>query len=177
IEAIKKLGFEPVVLSNYDKEYAEQNYFGELYQSVYYSGITGDRINLFRSKFKSPVTDVELYSGNQVITAKSVYFKSALKTSQKTNIFIQGDNYEKAVITTSLEDAPKLLIIKGSYANTFVPFLTAHYSQITMIDPQAMAERGETLAQLAFMEDYDQILILCDISEYCSGSIQNIVEK
>lgn len=177
IEAVKKLGFQAVTLSNYDKEYAEENYFGELYQKVYYSGIKGDRINIFRSKFKSPVTNVTLYKGEQTFTAKSVYFKSALKTFDKTDIFMQGDKYEKAVINTNLKDAPRLLIIKGSCANAMVPFLTAHYSQITMIDPKMMAARGKTLAQLADTNEFDQILIMCDISEYCSGDIQNIVQK
>ena len=66
-------------------------------------------MNIFRSKYKTTVDSVELYRGDQVLTSKSVYFRSALKTADKTAIFLQGDNFTKAPVKTTAEDAPKLL--------------------------------------------------------------------
>ena len=81
-------------------------------------------MNIFRSKYKTTVDSVELYRGDQVLTSKSVYFRSALKTADKTAIFLQGDNFTKATVKTTAEDAPKLLIIKGSYATFSISYPT-----------------------------------------------------
>ena len=165
-DGIKQMGFEPVALSNYDQEYASDSFYGNLYSKLCYSRIPADRVNIFRSKYQSTVESVDLYSGEQKLTAKSVYFRSALKTSDKSNIFLQGDNFTKATVKTTLEDGPKLLLVKGSYANTFVPFLTPHYSEITLVDPDKLEEEGKTLTDVADPNDYDQVLFLYDCDEF-----------
>ena len=165
-DGIKELGFEPVVLSNYDQEYTSNSYYGGLYSELCYNSIGADRVNIFRSKYKTTVDSVELYRGEQVLTSKSVYFRSALKTADKTAIFLQGDNFTKATVKTTAEDAPKLLIIKGSYANTLVPFLTPHYSEITLVDPDKLKEEGKTLSDVADTSAYDQILFMYDCDQF-----------
>ena len=165
-DGIKELGFEPVVLSNYDQEYTSNSYYGGLYSELCYNSIGADRVNIFRSKYKTTVDSVELYREDQVLTSKSVYFRSALKTADKTAIFLQGDNFTKATVKTTAEDAPKLLIIKGSYANTLVPFLTPHYSEITLVDPDKLKEEGKTLSDVADTSAYDQILFMYDCDQF-----------
>ena len=165
-DGIKELGFEPVVLSNYDQEYTSNSYYGGLYSELCYNSIGADRVNIFRSKYKTTVDSVKLYRGDQVLTSKSVYFRSALKTADKTAIFLQGDNFTKATVKTTAEDAPKLLIIKGSYANTIVPFLTPHYSEITLVDPDKLKEEGKTLSDVADTSAYDQILFMYDCDQF-----------
>lgn len=165
-DGIKELGFEPVALSNYDQEYSSNSYYGGLYNELCYNRIGADRVNIFRSKYKTTVDSVELYREDQVLTSKSVYFRSALKTADKTAIFLQGDNFTKATVKTTAEDAPKLLIIKGSYANTLVPFLTPHYSEITLVDPDKLKEEGKTLSDVADTSEYDQILFMYDCDQF-----------
>lgn len=165
-DGIKELGFEPVALSNYDQEYTSDSYYGGLYSELCYNRIGADRVNIFRSKYKTTVDSVEIYRGDQVLTSNSVYFRSALKTSDKTAIFLQGDNFTKATVKTTVEDAPKLLIIKGSYANTLVPFLTPHYSEITLVDPDKLKEEGKTLSDVADTSGYDQILFMYDCDQF-----------
>ncbi len=165
-EAVKKLGLKAVTLQNYDQEYALSYYMGELHNRVMYSGITQDRINIFRSKYQSSVVSVELYDGENSTEAKSVYFKSALKTQNATDVFLQGDNYLRTTVKTVQEDSPKLLIVKGSYANALVPFLTPHYSEITLVDPKLIKEKGGKLSDFADVSDYDQILFMFDIQSF-----------
>ena len=83
-------------------------------------------MNIFRSKYKTTVDSVELYREDQVLTSKSVYFRSALKTADKTAIFLQGDHFPKSTIKTTAANEQKHLIIKGGYAKTLVTFLTTH---------------------------------------------------
>lgn len=165
-ESVRQLGFPAVTLENYDQEFVMSNFYGSLYDSAMIGGIQPDRINIFRSKYQSPVTEVDMYNGTENKQAESVYFRSALRGSKKTDIFLQGDNYIKTDIYTNLEDAPDLLLIKGSFANTIVPFYTAHYGRITMVDPKKLKESGMTLSDVADLGEYDQILVLFDIESF-----------
>lgn len=168
VEASKKMGLVSQTMSNYDQEYAYDNYYGNLYHTVPYGKIQPDRINLFRSKFQSTVTDVELKNGENEIRAKSVYFYSAVKTDKKTDIYLQGDRYEQVDINTSVGNGKKLLIIKGSYANTLTPFFTPHYDKITLIDPYKIKQQGKKLNDLINLNDYDDILVMFDIDDFSS---------
>lgn len=173
IESVKQLGLEAQTLGSYDQEYAASSYKGELYEQVRSSSVEADRINIFRSKYQSPVESVILSKKQddpEPREARSVYFKSALKTQNKNDVFLMGDKYERADIYTSNSDLPKLLVIKGSYANTLMPFYTAHYSMITLIDPRQLAENNEKLTDLVTLKDYDQILFMTDISSFAQCS-------
>lgn len=163
-KVINKLGFQAVDLSNYDIEYADRHFLGNLYEKTYYGGVDADTINIFKNKNGSFVTGTAAYSGGQQFTSKSVYYNPALKTDDKYGIFLNGDSFGKYTVYTSNENAPRLLIIKGSYANCFVPFLTPHYSEITLIDLKQF--EGGRPEDIADPEYYDQILFLYDIADF-----------
>ncbi len=165
-ESTKKLGLQAVTLDNYDQEFAEAGFYGSMYDSAMVSGIVPDRINIFRSKYQSPVTEVDMFDGSSAKQAESVYFRSALKSSKKTDIFLQGDKHLKTDIYTDLDNDSELLLIKGSFANTIVPFYTAHYSRITMVDPKKLKEADLTLSDVADINEYDQILVMYDIESF-----------
>lgn len=169
-ESVGQLGFSAVSLDNYDQEYADANFMGSLYDKAMVGSIKPDRINIFRSKYQSPVTKVKMYGTSESKEAESVYFRSALKNSKKTDIFLLGNIYIKTDVFTELKDDPKLLIIKGSYANTIVPFYTAHYSKITMVDPNRLKQSDMKLSDVVDPDDYDQILVIFDIDSFSRAS-------
>ena len=51
-------------------------------------------------------------------------------------------------------------------ANTLVPFLTPHYSEITLVDPDKLKEEGKTLSDVADTSAYDQILFMYDCDQF-----------
>lgn len=163
---ISKLGFQPVDLSNYDMEYADRNFYGNLYRKTFYGGVSADTINIFRNKNGSYVTGTEGYKDEQRVTSKSVYYDSALQSDDKYGIFLNGDIYKKYTVSTSVSSGPDLLIIKGSYANCMVPLLTPHYSSITLVDLEKLED--ETLGDVVDIDGYDQILFLYDIRQFCT---------
>ena len=63
----------------------------------------------------------------------ALYDLSALEQKDKYELFL-GGNYGQCVITTGTENGKHLLLVKDSFANSFVPFLTGDYETITMID-------------------------------------------
>lgn len=165
-KVIRKMGFSPIRLSSYDMEYAEREYYGDLYYMTYYRGTNPDFINIFRNKNGSFVTGFTAWSGDEVFTSNSIYYSPALNSSNKLDVFLGGNSFDKYSITTSNKDAPRLLIIKGRCANMFVPFLTPHYSEITLIDPSRLGDK--TVEQAVDIDSYDQMLLLYDAEEFCS---------
>ena len=176
LETAKKLGFEPQTMINYDMEYADNNFRGDLYEKLPYGKISSDKINLFRSKYESNIESVTLSDGRNTLKSNSVYFKDALRTQKKTDVFLEGDNYKKITIKTKLKDAPKLLVLKGSYANMLAVLLTPHYSEITLVDVNALSNENKKLKDEINVSDYDQILTATDIDSFSENEVFKCLE-
>ena len=87
----------------------------------------------------------------------SIYDFTKLATRDKYSTFLHG-NAAKSVIECagSGERRGHLLIIKDSYADSLIPFLTAHYETITCIDPRYYPGSFSELAA----GEYDDIVVL-----------------
>ena len=107
------------------------------------------------------------------ITAESVvcdgedgtlYDLSALEQKDKYELFL-GGNYGKAVITTGAENGRHLLLVKDSFANSFVPFLTEDYETITMIDLRYCRDSMRDLA-----DEATDILVLTEMTNFAASA-------
>ena len=65
----------------------------------------------------------------------SLYNSSALKEKDKYTVFL-GGNYSLLDIRTVSTSKEKLLLVKDSFANSFIPFLTPYYREIVVVDPR-----------------------------------------
>ena len=65
----------------------------------------------------------------------SLYEADQLDTRDKYAVFL-GGNTSVIDIKTMAENRDRLLVVKDSYANCFVPFLTPYFREIVMIDPR-----------------------------------------
>jgi hypothetical protein len=63
------------------------------------------------------------------------------------------------------QDRPSLLVIKDSFANALLPFLSRHYN-VTAVDPRYCTDRIETYASAT-----DQILILCNMQTITESAV------
>jgi hypothetical protein len=68
-----------------------------------------------------------------------VITKSYADLDQKYGIFLGGD-FALGVIKTNAKTDKKIMVIKDSYGNAFIPFLTPHYSEIYVVDPRHYKE-------------------------------------
>ena len=76
-----------------------------------------------------------------------------------------GGNQSLGVVTTPNTDKPKLLIIRDSYTDSLVPFLTAHFSEIHLIDPRYSKI---SIPQYIADNDIDEALVLYSVSNFVS---------
>ena len=74
----------------------------------------------------------------------TIYKSSALEQKDKYQVFL-GGNHPLINITTSTDNGRNLLLIKDSYANTFIQFLLPYYSTITIVDPRYYSDDLEKL--------------------------------
>lgn len=65
----------------------------------------------------------------------SLYDSSKLKEKDKYAVFL-GGNFSLLDIRTVSTNKDKLLVIKDSFANSFIPFLTPYYREIVVVDPR-----------------------------------------
>lgn len=65
----------------------------------------------------------------------SLFDSSKLKTRDQYAVFL-GENTSVVDIKTVSESQRRLLLIKDSYANSFVPFLAPYFREIVLVDPR-----------------------------------------
>ncbi|MBR6599830.1 MAG: hypothetical protein IKK88_05975, partial [Oscillospiraceae bacterium] len=93
------------------------------------------------------------------------YFRDFLEKKDKYSTYL-GSNQPAVTIRTNLESDKKLLVFKDSYANSFIPFLTQHYKEITVLDMRYIANYKD----YADPEEYSQILFLYNSTTFCSDN-------
>ncbi len=65
----------------------------------------------------------------------TLYDSTKLEERDKYAVFL-GGNYPMVDIRTTADSRERLLIVKDSYANCLIPFLTPYYREIIVIDPR-----------------------------------------
>lgn len=82
--------------------------------------------------------------------------------SYKYLCFISGDT-PVLTIDTDVEDGGTCLVIKNSYGNAFIPFLTSHYSRIIAVDPREFNRDGKPsldLTTFAAEQGVDDVIVI-----------------
>lgn len=65
----------------------------------------------------------------------SLYDSSKLKEKDQYTVFLGGDSSLLDIRTVSTS-TKRLLLVKDSFANSFIPFLTPYYREIVVVDPR-----------------------------------------
>lgn len=170
-EYLKESGGKAIKESDYKELEVSKNFYGTLASK---SGIrpgTPDSLSVF-----VPTTneDVVINLPDERVKMTSFYKTDMLGGKDKYLVFM-GGNYSVARIQTSSSNNKRLLIIKDSYANAMVTFLTKEFNEITMIDPRYF--NGDLQS---YIDDYGitDILVLYNINTFNDDpSILNIAEN
>ena len=92
---------------------------------------------------------------------------SALEKKDKYQVFL-GGNYGRVDIETGVKNGKRLLIVKDSFANSFVPFLTSHYEKIVMLDLRFFPSGKAALRELIDEVRPTDTLVLFNIANFIS---------
>ena len=136
-------GEKPIPIEQYKVEQVKP-YLGSLYSTTLSKEIKAnpDTVYLYQ-----PLSKYEY----------NVYYEHPIKiplldmrhaeNTNKYGIFLGGD-HPWGKITTTQKNGKKIIVIKDSYANAFIPFLLPHYEEIYIVDP-----RQFNLDIFAFIEE------------------------
>lgn len=159
----KKMGYVPLTLDNFDIEHASDEFKGTFYSKALYDKVGSDTLDIYHPTEGEGVTEVIVTRSidDEPERYTDMYFRDYLSQKDKYSAFL-GTNTPIVTIRSD-NDGGRLLIIKDSYAHCYAPFLTQHYSEITLVDLRYIQM---SYKQLFDPEDYDQVLFLYNASSF-----------
>lgn len=156
---IQKLGFLPITYDKYTIRHVKDDFRGNLYERTLYSDTIADIIDIYEYPEGESVKACSAVYKNGLSQETELYDMNMLENGYMYDMYL-GKTEGVIEIETSLKNQRKLLVIKDSYADCFIPFLTQHYSRITVVSPQYL--KGN-LDEYIDTSEYEQTLILFGI--------------
>ena len=159
------LGYTPVPLENYTKTTVSTEFYGTVFSSSGVRWVKPDEIDIYVPEEGVTVTSHTYDNkGNPIEEPRQLYDESYLSKKDKYSMFLGGQQ-PLGVVKTGNTDKPKLLLIRDSYSDSLVPFLTPHFSEIHLMD-----FRYCKLSPSQYIADngIDQALVLYSVPNFCS---------
>lgn len=167
-EFFRSLDMAPRTEGEYDIRKVAQDFLGTLTSKSGIPPNSADELNLYVPRTPEDLV-VNLTEEQKKLT--SLYQMDLVEGQDKYLVYL-GGNYPVVRITTTSTQDRRLLIIKDSYANPFVPFMTKDFNEITMVDLRYYTGDVNELAQEYLITD---ILVLYNINTFNDDhSILNI---
>jgi hypothetical protein len=149
-------GLDTVPLANFTKGSVPGDFLGSLYRYTQSTDLKNSPDTVY---YYEPQTSAEglAFQSAELVDGRKIQliFKKASIGNQYL-AFIEGD-HPIARFTTNLNNNKKVLVIKESYGNAFVPFLANHYEEIYVIDPRKISMN---LPEFIFGNQIQDIVII-----------------
>lgn len=163
LEYCNALNLEPQKEEEFNVELVANDFYGSLSSKIGEKRGKPDDVYVYIPKENGEV--IVNYVTEQ-IKSSSLYSSKALDKKDKYEVFT-GGNHSQINIKTLGDINKKLLIIKDSYANSFIPFLTSHYGEIDVVDLRYYTDNIDTLIKEKGITD---ILFLYNVNTFNSDS-------
>lgn len=119
-------------INDFEIEEATQEFNGTLYSKSNDYSRKSDSIHLFIPKNSNYQVE---YVYNKKNT-DTLYELSYLEKKDKYSLFLDNNHPLIVVTNKDIKNNNEIVIIKDSYANSFVPFIVNHFKKVHIIDPR-----------------------------------------
>lgn len=126
----ESMGFSSYPKEDFDIEEITDSFYGSLYSKGGVRHIKGDNIELYYPKFYSEVKVKYIEENKETNT---FYDMENINKKDKYAVFFNG-NHPLIKISSDAKEKDNLLVLKDSYANCLLPFLSLHYKNIYVVD-------------------------------------------
>lgn len=170
LELCRQMGLIPQNEEDFNIKQVTDEFFGSLYSKSGFRHVQPDRLELYlpNDQENHTVTYVD-----EEKTTDSLYAMEQLLRKDKYAVFLNG-NHARIHIKTANPSGRKLLVVKDSYANSLIPFLLKHYSEINVID---LRYYEEDLASFVNEQGIQDMLLLYNANTFFEDpSIKNVTE-
>ncbi len=138
------------------------NFLGTHYLSTRRWNVQPDEITYYPLSNQMTIYEITGEAQFSPLRTEPLINTEKFDTYDKYAAFLDGNNGYSVI---EGDGTGSILVVKDSYANSFVPYLTANYAKIGVVDLRSFAYGlDSTIAQ----EGYDQILILYNFQTFLS---------
>ncbi|MFB5266425.1 DHHW family protein [Paenibacillus enshidis] len=170
LELCKQMGLNPQKEEDFIVRQATGEFYGSLYSKSGFRHVQPDSIELYRPKDQGKYTVTFVDEGK---ASNSLYAPEQLEKKDKYAVFLNG-NHGLIRIETAQTNEKKLLVVKDSYANSFIPFLLKHFSEIDVVD---LRYYEQDLAEFVNRQGIQEMLLLYNVNTFSEDpSIQYLSE-
>ncbi|MBQ7002175.1 MAG: hypothetical protein IJN67_14255 [Oscillospiraceae bacterium] len=154
-ELCKTMGYEAAPLESFE-EFDQGTFEGSIYfKAKYHRKLKKDNVMAY-----IPQGDIQMliYKDSAIgYEMPLIADTTQRELNTKYLTFMSSDNPLSVVTNHSLPDAPNCIVIKDSFGNCFVPFLTQNYHKIYAIDYRKF--KASTVSYIAEHYDIDDVII------------------
>ncbi len=148
----------------------KKDFAGTLYSKSGFTNGKNDAIKIYLPEDDKALRSVIRYKDTKEKTTK-YYVMENLDKKDAYTVF-GGTNQSLFSISTPTKANRNLLVVKDSYANCFIPFLTQDYRTITVVDPRYYYENIATVIKA---NDIDEVLFLYNANTFFSDNYMRMM--
>lgn len=157
-QLLNSLNIEPLSIENFKVTNVSDDFLGSAYRKANFYLNNPDTIERFTSKDHIDLN----VTYNKKERSDSLYFNDFLDKADKYSYFMGGD-HGIVEIKTSIKNNKKIIIVKDSFANAFIPFLSNHYQEIYVIDTRYY---NGSIIDLVKDKNIEEVLMLYNMQTY-----------
>ena len=132
----KAKGITPTPISSYTVDEYD-GFLGTFYRDSNQNATMGanpDKVVAYHPLSTEATLDYGDSENASLTRGKIIYDESTAPASLKYGAFITGDNAYSVINNPDVTDGSSCIVVKESFGNAFVPFLTDHYQTIYVLD-------------------------------------------
>jgi len=152
----------PVSLSDYEKATVSDDFYGTIFSSSGVRWVKPDVMDIYVPESGISVTNY--FDGTP--TEGELYVEKHLEQKDKYSYFL-GGNQPLCVVKGRDPDAPKLLLIRDSYADAMTPFLAESFSEVHLFD---LRYNLTNVRDYMTQNEIDRVVVLYSLSNFITDS-------
>ena len=130
--------------AEYTARVVKNDFNGTLYSRSGYTNGLSDEIKIYTMTDEDAWQPSVIYYADTKEKTTEFFRLDNLETKDAYSVF-GGSNHPMYTIKTPVEINRRLLIIKDSYANSFIPFIPQYYREVVVVDPRYYFENIDDL--------------------------------
>ncbi|MEG1309518.1 MAG: DHHW family protein [Bacilli bacterium] len=132
LEYAQHNNIEPVKFNFFKVDLVSDKFYGTLYSKSNDYSKKPDKIHKFSMDNENILVDYVFSKKKK----ESLYEEKYLKKKDKYSYFLDNNHPLIVITNKNINNNKELVVIKDSFANSFIPFLVNHYEKIHIIDPR-----------------------------------------
>ena len=167
---IQKLGIQPVSYDKYIIRHVSDEYYGGLYSRTLFMKCKPDILDIYEYPEGAKIMSCVGYDKDGKVKQCSLYNTDMIESDDMYRIYL-GERMPLVRIRTDIRNGRRLLVMGDEFSYCFIPFLTQHYSEISVVSPRLL--EGSVREQID-PDEYEQTLFLFGISELDGAALEKM---